>query len=310
MAAKIVISFDFELGWGDLDSDLWRRREYNGIYDKVRDIMPRLLGELKAREISTTWATVSNMLVDDEKNLNIDYLPEDYRATVLDFLDVSKKTSKNASDLIDGLLGNKKLFEVCSHTASHINARHPRLSSNVFVEDIRQSIDVLEGISGYSIDSVVFPRDYADFHLDVAQAFPVNMRLNPNFNKRSDTMSRLLRGVGGFFTRVPASDVIVGGMGEVYQTGSMYFNWIGGRHTEVKKILFMKNKQQLIKMLSRGQGTYHIWLHPCDFAENVFLFDVFLEWLQSISSLRERGVIEISTMSDIGMQCKILNKGW
>ncbi len=304
MTSKLVISFDFELGWGDLDSDIWLRREKAGVYDELRRVMPKLLTELKSREVPTTWAIVSNMLIENENSIATDYLPEGYRKAVRDFLSISKVSSKSALDLVGGLTKNAKVFEICSHTASHINARYPQLSSDAFVEDIRLSFAELERLSGNRVESIVFPRDYADYHLQVAQAFPMNFRLNPNFFYRPGTIFRLLRGAAKFASKLPPSHVYLGSMGETYQTGSMYYNWIGGRYTGIKRLLFFRNRNQLIRELSKGKGTYHVWLHPCDFAENELLYDAFLELLRNTTVLRDKGVLEVLTMSEVGRLCQ------
>ncbi len=58
MTSELVISFDFELGWGVLESERWQKREAAGVYTAMRPLFPELLNLFEGLDLTTTWAVV------------------------------------------------------------------------------------------------------------------------------------------------------------------------------------------------------------------------------------------------------------
>ena len=43
MNSSVVITLDFELGWGSILNEKWREREMQGVYSRLRRVVPELL---------------------------------------------------------------------------------------------------------------------------------------------------------------------------------------------------------------------------------------------------------------------------
>ena len=119
----LVVSFDFELGWGILDEPVWRELEAQGLYSRLRSILADLFGFLATRRLPTTWATVSSMLVDDRADLELDHLPEPYKSYAAVFFDEAAWHTRCANDLMESWHQSLGEFsEIASHTSTHIYA--------------------------------------------------------------------------------------------------------------------------------------------------------------------------------------------
>jgi len=295
---KIVFSFDFELGWGVLDSPIWKHREEKEIYTNLRPIFDSLVQLLHETKVPTTWAIVSSLLAKSERDINIDHLPVSYQNSVTRFYRESEKFSHCGLDLIDKLESIDSLIEIASHTSTHIYGEYQDILSEQYVEDVRISIEVLESYFSRPITSLVFPRDQANFNNEIAKKFPLNFRLNPSYGDNTSKMGRMISGASRIYKMPPHSKIIMGQYGENYQTGSLYFNWSGGSYERIKKAL---TKIQVNRMLSdmHNESIYHIWLHPFNLAESSQHFSMFAEFIRNIAELRDKGLIEIVTMEDV-----------
>lgn len=303
MKSRIVISFDFELGWGVLEDNRWRQRESSGIYGRLRQVMAELTGQLSSYEVPVTWGLVSSMLVDRESDLVVDHLPRSYRDKVIEFYRSADWKTRCALDVVENLLCHSVAHEICSHSSTHIYAQHTDVTRDAYLHDIFMSIDQLNKFFGYAVSSIIFPRDQDDFRRDIARENPMNFRLNPRFvpseNPRS-RLQRLMTRVGG---TVAASVTATGEFGEVYQTGSLFFNWPAGRYERLRRARLESQIRKLLRCLARGSGTYHVWLHPFNLArtpEHHARFQVFLD---DIVKLRDEGRVDILTMSQLVQDC-------
>lgn len=299
---KVVISLDFELGWGVLESELWKQRERMSIYVNLRSVLDNLIAVLKESEIATTWAIVGAILASDEKELDLEHLPESYRNAVIKFCRESSEMTRNGQDLIDKLQCLDGLIEVASHTSTHIYAEHPDVNSDHYIADVGCSISTLENYFGTQVKSLVFPRDQARFNNEVAARYPINYRLNPDYGRNISNIGRVFKGAQRIITNVPESKVIMGASGECYQNGSLYFNWCGGKYELIKKYL---TKIQTRRMLSniRPGDVYHVWLHPFNLAESGELFESFINFVRQLAGMRDKGILEVVTMDGLVRDC-------
>ncbi len=306
MVAKVVISLDFELGWGVLEDPLWKERQNNGLYKRLRPVLADLFTYLESTELSTTWASVSSMSIERYADLSIDHLPNDYKdATALFFKEAEWET-RCANDLFDSWAKISDFSELASHTSTHIYADHSSVKSEHYVADIKDSIDTLERYFSHPISSLIFPRDQADFRTEIAQQHPLNFRLNPAFFKnKKNKLQRIVAGGAKFWDNIPSSQVFLGNHGEIYQSGSMYLNWSGGDFERLKKILVLIQIERLIKQLPHTNNIFHIWLHPFNLAESTKHYEVFISFLKALVDLRDKGIIDVVTMKDVTSPCNI-----
>jgi len=303
LSAKLVISFDFELGWGVLDSPLWRRRELDGLYQRMRPVMAGLFDYLHERELPTTWATVSSMTLEDPADVPVDHLPASYRQAVEEFCRDAAWQTRCGNDLIEAWQEKIGGFsELCSHTATHLYAGYEGVMAEQYVQDVALSIERLEAHTGCEIDSLIFTRDQDDFRAEVSALRAMNLRIGPqSYGKASmGKLARVLRGASRFWQAIPESRVTDGADGECLQSGSLYFNWSGGDFEFVKRQQVRAQASRMLRQMERTGGIYHVWLHPFNLAESPQHDLAWRNFLDGAVRLRDKGSLEILTMRDCG----------
>lgn len=298
---KFVISFDFEMGWGVLDTPAWQRREALGVYDRLRSVLPELVTHLKDRELDSTWAVVANMFVGGIEKMDISHLPDSYKGAIRKFLAESKRSTWDASDLL-GVINDQKTIEIATHTATHIYPSHPDCTSDAYLADVSSSLSVLSKIANQKCTSIIYPRDQSDYRLEVASRWGLDSRINPNFMEHSSRLSQTKRFINALSGLVPESRVFIGAHKEIYHTGSILFNW-NGRNAKALRRAILKNQiEQVLKAaeLKREQDTtIHIWLHPFNLTEDLELKEYFLDTLTKLAKLRDRGRVDVVTMAEV-----------
>ncbi len=294
----VVISFDFELGWGASDSWHWRHREKLGVYTELRETFTQLVPLLKSLEIHSTWAIVGAMV--DDRSISLDHLPDGYRESITKFCKESSDKSRDGRDLMDSLIQISNITEFATHTYTHPYPKYDGIKAKHYVADIEMSLEVLHRVTGSKPTTIVFPRDQSDFILEVEQDCRLDARLNPYYDVKSrgalvrakDVALTLVKGV-------PESKVILGNNSTVHQTGSIYYNWIGGNYESIKKQLLKLNQTKLLQQLGEKESIYHIWLHPYNLSENGEVKSSFFEFLRILAKMRDLGTISIASMGDV-----------
>ncbi len=308
MTAKLVISFDFELGWGVLDSPVWRIRQDDGVYTRLRPVLSDLIALLESSQLPTTWAMVSSLVTERERDLDLDHLSKPYRDSVVKFFRESSPETRCAVDLIEKWSRISSFSEVCSHTSTHVYPEYPSVTSDQYVADVKQSLLILEKTFSTPVKSLIFPRDDILFRHEItAKIRPLNFRLNPSFYNSHNKLGRVFDGAMRFVRDLPASVITSGACGEVYQSGSMYFNWSGGDFEQIKKKLVDIQSKRLIGQLERTDNVYHVWIHPFNLAESVEHYLSFSLFLKKVVDLRDMGVLDVVTMADIGTYTNTFN---
>lgn len=309
---QVVISFDFELGWGVLETQAWRRRESSGVYQRLRLVMPELLSLLKQYELPTTWAMVSNMLIANIKNLSIEHLPENYRNNLLTFFHEAKEDTRLGLDLVDQVMECNDLCEIASHSSSHIYANQASVTEDQYIADIMLSFEELENFTGRSINTLVFPRDQEKFRFGLAaKKTGLVMRLNPNFAVQRSTMQRGMHALGDFIRPLSESDSYIGRDGECYQMGSFNFNTIGGKYHKIRELLLREKLRKLYQAIENSSSDlastkiYHIWLHPFNLSESSLNQQMFNTMLHRLSEYRDQGKLQIMTMQRLAADCQL-----
>ena len=298
MSAKIVISFDFELGWGVLDSPLWRQRQDSGVYEKLRPIVKKLADYFEENSVRTTWASVGAMFETDTGNIKTEHLPEGYRRDVETFLTNADSQTWNALDIVD-MLKDKSSIEVASHTYSHIYSSYPGTKVEHQLKDSQLSVDILEHVFKRQMKSIIYPRDQIDYRREIFEALKLQYRINPSFFKQNSAANRLMRGAKSFLVGVPQSDVYIGSKMECAQVGSLYFNWVGGKYEAIKKTNLLLSLNKLKKQVKSETGLYHIWLHPFNLSESSLVLEEFYKFIGELLELQKKYRVEFLSMEDI-----------
>lgn len=298
MSSALVVSFDFELGWGVLDSPDWRAREAAGLYRDLRPILGRLFDRLHDWQCPTTWAAVASMFTENQAALELGHLPSNYRDAVRQFTHDAEPATRDARDLMDRWPELAEFSEVCSHTSTHLYPAVPGASGPSYAADVLASCEQLEAYFGSKIESLVLTRDDCKFLPDVLQARPLHVRVGPrNYGSRgSGKLGRIVRGAARFFEPVPASEFERLAQGGSTQSGSFYFNWSGGDFAAVKRAQVQIQAKRALRQLATTEQVVHVWLHPFNLAESPRHFASFVDFLGKAVELRDAGKTEILTM--------------
>ena len=65
--------------------------------------------------------------------------------------------------------------------------------------------------------------------------------------------------------------------------------------------LILKNQVRALKKKLKHENNqiYHIWLHPCDLAEDKVLKNYFFSFIDELIKYRSKGLMDFATMQDI-----------
>lgn len=297
---RLVVSFDFELGWGILDSPIWRLRQQQGVYRRLREVFNQLVGLLAATRLPTTWGVVSSSFVERESDLALNHLPVPYADAVRAFFHEAEWETRCSIDLFDRWSAIGGFSELSSHSSTHLHADYPGLDAAAWVRDILDSCDAIERRYGRTVRSVIFPRDQARFRLELAAVRPMHYRLSPAFMLPAGGWRHILARTRLQLGAIPAMTVAEGRHGETYQSGSLFFNWPAGRGEWLRQARLERQQARLLAALERGGGSHHVWLHPFNLARTPRHYELFAGFLSQVARLRDSGKVEVLTMEQAG----------
>lgn len=293
---KIVISFDFELGWGVADSLAWKERECAGLYRSCHQLLPATIDFLRQKNVPATWAIVSNLLHEELPKDSFDYLAGSYKKAVEYFCNNAQLESRYARPLIEQVIDYSE-NEIATHSATHPYSQHPDICVGSYLEDIRRSVIDIEKVLSVRPARIVFPRDDAAFLQEVSSQLELGGRINPSMV--STGKGRISSYAKGMVTGIPPSHVLMAGSGRYFQSGSLLFNWFGGRASSLKKTY---TKRMLRKLLSSAgkentvNTIYHLWLHPFNLIRDPSVGAHFSQFVEAACALRDKGLLEFVTM--------------
>lgn len=287
MNHTIVISLDFELGWGSIIDGKWYQREQKGVYERLRDDFYRILKRSLELDIPMTIGCVGAM-VQKPSDWNFSHLPEDYRLAVEKFVTRAKKYTVQGEDLLEFIMNSNVKHEIASHTYSHLHAAHPSASDESLIAEIKKSITVFQSTSK-KVSSLIFPRDQVFSDYVLSQSGISCVRIPPIANNKKWFLN--------YFRFLP-SICRNGRWGGCELSGSLFLNWSKGKKAFFKKQLI----QNKIKFLLSGRGTgsvYHLWFHPFNLSETKGFSDWCQKFMEQAASVRDRNILCFKTMNEL-----------
>ena len=286
--SKIVLTFDFELGWGCLENGLWKIREKKGIYKRMSYVLDTLLTQMEVMEIPATWATVGGML-QNISDMDLDYLPDNYKDMVFSALRSADKQTFNGHTLFEKICNSKVKHVIACHSHTHIRFNHEHINENTIRSDLKQFFSVIPDTIQRP-DRFVFPQNIEAFYDILEEAGFKKVRGNELNDYNGSRMSYLL----STLTRPPPmSQSIKVGDNLFRETGSMFFN-TGYNRLYRLPFLLLRARRGLSDVVKTG-GTFHLWCHPFNFSESPRLLDSFIYILKSAARIRDAGYLEITT---------------
>jgi len=286
---KITLSFDFEIGWGDITNPRWRVREKNGVYTRLRNLLPRLLAHLDATDIPVTWATVGGM-ISDPSDLDFSHLPAEAKSICASALQEGHTTSFDGRDLFDLVLASKAKHHIACHSQTHVPWHYAGVDAGFAAIELSQFAGTLKGY-GLTTDRVVFPENREKFYPELQDAGYKVARVSPqkDYAGRAHYLAEQVVGLP------PEVLLMEHQSGIIQHSGSMLYNTGPGKCYRLPVV--QARALRAVKAVQSGEiGHLHIWAHPFNFAESVGLLAGFKSLLSKIASARDSGSLTIALM--------------
>ncbi|MBE6692475.1 MAG: hypothetical protein E7586_03985 [Ruminococcaceae bacterium] len=276
MAGKLIVSLDFELLWGVLDSD--SHDEYQPNVLGGRKAIPQLLELFKKYDIHATWATVGFMFAENSAEAK-KYFPEENRLPTYDNKKLSpynafgeKAGSDDEADCyyapeIIKLISETNGQEIGTHTFSHFYCREEGQTAEQFEADMRSAIEIAKA-KGYDIKSVILPRNQTT---DESTAVLSKLGFTAYRDEENDWIHEKVK-LRPLMRVLRLMDVYLpltgnGGYNPEKQNGIV--NLVGSRMYKpyfkplffLEKLKIHRIKRQMYHAAKNGL-TFHLWWHP------------------------------------------------
>lgn len=282
--ARLVFTFDFELGWGAIENGLWARRERAGVYRRLRPLLVRLLAHLRALEIPATWATVAGML-DPEAGDKLDHLPGPLKALTLKALEEARAGTFDGRDLAE-LVVDTPGQKMASHGFSHVRFQYPGVSERT-VEAELQACGAVWSRHGLQVRTFVFPQNQEGYYSLLFRFGMTKARGSQDRGRKPGRVRRVWRNVVG---TPPLSEAYTRD-GVSLETGSLLYKVAPDQ--EWRLPLLEARMRRGVRAAERSGGVLHVYTHPFNLAASERLFESYTRMLEAAARLRDGGRGEI-----------------
>jgi len=295
----LVISFCLELIWGYLNTgnqNMIRRLKEDETAG--RGTIKALLKLLEAFEIPVTWAVVGHLFLDRcEKVEGVPHpdMPrfKDNWYELDPCTDIGRDPLFYGKDLIEQILSSKVKHEIGYHSFSHVI--FPLATLEVAEAEIAKGVEIAQKEFGLKLKSFIFPQNKIA-HLELLEKYGfVAFRGENVWEKtRRNSSSLLWRTLSSIRSSIaigPISPCRVGGLLNI--PTSMLFDTFRPLPSSLLFGLY-----GLYKTLRKNK-VFHISSHPESFIRNPTLKNQFKSFLFVVSRLRDRGLLEVSTMGNL-----------
>jgi len=289
---KFTISFDFELGWGAIETGLWAKREKQGVYEGMRPCIKRLTALLDQLNASLTWATVGAMISDPSES-DFDYLPDTYSSSAKNFLKTAKESTRNGRDLLETLLSMHTPQDIGSHSFSHTRFLVNDYTEAAKRKEMEKSVTALKAY-GVTPKSFVFPVNQTA-NLDIIQQSGLKVARIPPQSPKT-TPGKLWERING---RVPSANRKNINDDFYTENGTMLYHWHGTGNWKARRALVHHQAQLGLRKASNSDYHFHLWLHPFNLVEIPYLESDLSDLLTKAAKLRDKNKLEIVPMSSV-----------
>lgn len=284
---SVIFSFDFEIGWGDITNGVWRRREADGVYKRLRHVLPEMLTTMDTFDIPATWATVGAM-IEPTQSRDFSHLTASQLEIVENGIRTGKSDSFDGIDLFELVLATKTNHQIACHSFTHIPFDYEGVDGKFVREDIKRFKKTLARYE-LTTSKLVFPENTEKFYSEIRDAGIKKVRV-PADNLFSNRFLYLLSIA---VVPPPTSKEAMGTSGVIRHYGSMLFNDAGNAY----KIPLLERRVNLgLSNVVNRNHDLHIWAHPFNFAESEKLLKSFKKMIGKIALLRDKGKLQIGLM--------------
>ena len=279
--AKLTISIDLELGWGNWDNIT--PFHIHNIESKEHLIIERLLEIFDRYGITVTWAFVAALLDEDSARS----MP-------------GSKSLWYAPEIIDKIRKSNMPHDLGSHGGKH--KYFDSMSKNEAIEDI-QFAAYIHSKNGMPLNSFVYPRNKVGrIDLIAEQGIKVYRGQDLAWHQTIRNKQALLGRAANLLDKLlPISPQAVSP--ELKKDicnipGSMlFFSRNGIRKLAHPKITLNKLHKGILNAIN-NDGVFHLWFHPSNFWTNTDQqFEIFETFIKQASTYIENDQLEVSSMA-------------
>lgn len=280
---SFIISLDFELFWGYIDSESLGRHRTR--MQKTRRVVSELIEVFEHNNIKVTWSTVGMLMLqnsDDLKRVATEFELPVYKNprlnnynTFMDLLSDEEYIGDVffASELVEKLKASKHQ-DIGTHTFSHYYCLEKGQTTDDFRKDLAIAVEIANR-NKINIGSIIYPRNQYDADaLAVLRDYNINSyRGNPEqyiykTRREDNLMIRALHlldtywNIAGSITHsVPADD------GRLYNIkASRFLRQLTKKNMPFKRLQLRRIKNEMTHAAKRNH-YYHLWWHPHNFSE-------------------------------------------
>ena len=308
-----TISLDFELIWGTVD--LFGVENFREACELERnEVVDRLLELFTEFEIPATWCTVGHLFLDNCQSEENKKHPEIVRPLhkwhEQDwFTHDPCSDEKNAplfygKSLVEKILNNPVTQEIGSHSFSHIIFGDEGCSPESARTDIAGCVKAAQDFD-VKLNSFAFPRDRVG-HLDILKEFGFTAYRGaiPKWYEQGEDRSAVKRLAHLWDVVTAAAPPVVlpeyEENGLLNIPGSMIFFPMHGIRRYIPMSLRIKRARKGLDLAAEQKRIFHLWFHPTNMAFEIEqMFDGLRAILQYATELRQKGVLETLSMSEI-----------
>lgn len=283
----VIFSFDFEIGWGDITNGVWKRREANGVYKRLRQVLPEMLSTMDACDFSATWATVGAM-IEPPDTRDFSHLTDAQHSIVENGIRVGEPETFNGTDLFELVLAAKTDHQIACHSYSHIPFDFTGVDGKFVREELKRFNRTLARYE-LTTSKLVFPENTEDYYIELQDMGIEKVRVSADNIFKNRFLYLLTLAV----IPPPTSKETIDGNGIIRHYGSMLFNDAGKAH----RIPLLERRITLgLNNVVNRNHDLHIWAHPFNFAESEELLKSFKNMIEKIAVLRDKGKLQIGFM--------------
>lgn len=276
----LVISLDFELYWGVMESRSLEsyRENLAGVENAVNELL-KLFG---THRISATWAVVGMLCCADREHL-LALMPGRIPRYENQALSTWRYTENHpdltapchfAPELVEAI-GKQEGQEIATHTFSHYYCLEEGQDKESFRDDLALAVEQA-GRLGYATHSIVYPRNQVNpaYHEVLAEmgirAWRGNQRhwiFAPGFGKKSQPVRRALVLLDNYVNLTGANSAEFGELDEhglLNMRASRFLRPVSSRLQSLEWLRLRRIKSEMTSAAKRGK-VYHLWWHPHNF---------------------------------------------
>ncbi len=305
-----TISLDTELAWGANDKPdvLKSNVKY---YEKTRDVIDRLLILFKQYEIPATWAVVGHLFLEQCQLNGGEKHPEIPRSSYpwyrKDWFSADPCTDLDqdpywyGKDIVDKIISCPVPQEIGCHSFSHILFGDENTKRETVKAELEFSQKLAKELN-LELKSFVFPRNIEGYFDELKKAgFRVFRGSEPMWYRRySSKVQKVFHITDQFFSFTPPVIIPEEKEGLINIQGSMLYLSMDGFRKYIPVKARVKKARKGLKKAAKEKKIFHLWFHPFKLATAPEkLLPGFEKILKEANVMRENGLLEIKTMSDI-----------